>query len=456
MPYSHGTFNGPPAPLRRQGLAVGFAVLAWAPVAFSTPNGVYFSDSATTPSRAAATAGTQGATRPLPALTGERPRRFPPLPQERQPPLALPDLHASDRNTTTALRSGAMPSLSLPHSGATTASASAPTTAPLRAFGTMPAPPQPRALRIGYHARTNETALTPAFFESLARFLAADADAGSALAAAGFARGAVEALRAEDHADLVRRMDREEFDLVFCSAMAFVEQKAPYTAFLQTASPRDRGRAGPGYFVRGAVIASARSELFAHGKPTDAAMRKFIASSRMAVVSSYSAAGYLYPLLGLRRQWGVEPADYLFCDSSEEVAKFVINGLADLGALDEKAIEDVTAQIPGAEQMPPFIVTVTSTAPLPPDPVVIRTELAPSRSRLGQALAQAIKRGLREFGALVIIVDAPENAYDHVKEAYAEFRQEAAPAPLATAAGAGRSAPDPSIPSVPAIPEAKP
>jgi len=280
-----------------------------------------------------------------------------------------------------------------------------------------------RRLRIGYQARTNETALNPAFFERLADFLPANADAREALIAAGFDGAKAEALRAEDHVDLVRRMDQEEFDLVFCSAMAFVQQTGRYAALLMTRSRRDTWPPSKGAFLWGQVVASKMNPVFAAGLPSKAALRNFIPAAKMAVVSNYSAVGYLYPLLKLRQEYGAAPGGLIFCDSSEEVAKFVINGLADLGALDEKALQDVAAQIPGKAPETRLVEKIARVGPVPTDPVAIRASLAPSQSRLGEALAKALKQYLNEQGkGPITVVDVPEDAYSHVKEAFEEFQ----------------------------------
>ncbi|MCX7046703.1 MAG: PhnD/SsuA/transferrin family substrate-binding protein [Candidatus Sumerlaeota bacterium] len=292
------------------------------------------------------------------------------------------------------------------------------------AISTAPLVVKGRRLRIGYHARTNETALTAGYFEQLAQFIARDPEMRKALMDAGFDASKVEALRADDHVDLVRRMSQDEFDLVFCSAVSFVAQTGHchYVAFMQTRSRDDTWSANKGVYQYGAVIASRANPLFRGGLPDEKKLREFLKTSRMAVVSNHSAAGYLYPLLSLRRQFCGAPADLLFCDSSEEVAKFVINGLVDVGALDEKTLKGVMAQIPGNPDPNRFVIRILRTPPMPTDPVAIRSELAPAHSRLGVALAKAIKKFCESRrNEPIAVVEAPLDAYSSVQESYDEF-----------------------------------
>jgi ABC-type phosphate/phosphonate transport system substrate-binding protein len=278
-----------------------------------------------------------------------------------------------------------------------------------------------RLLTIGYNARERETALPPAYFEGLAETITNTPSAIEALREQGYEKAV--AVGAEDHFDLVRRMNHGEFDLVFCSSMAFVEQTGDYAALLETRGPSDTWDPIGGVLQQGIIIARRDNPLFASGKPpADADVKAFLSKARVAYVSAHSAIGYLYPRVRLRERFGADPSHTFFCDSSEEVAKFVIDGLADAGALDPKSLRDVVAQIPGKPDWTKLVVKIEQTAPLPTDPVAIRGAMAPSRSRLGRELARVIaeyceSRKNRPIG----VVDAPENAYEHVKEAFEQI-----------------------------------
>lgn len=287
-------------------------------------------------------------------------------------------------------------------------------------------------LRIGFHARGAERLLSSSDMDRLAAFIGESDSVVDSLAATG-ERPKVVALRAEDHFDLVRRMNGGEFDLAFCSSVAFVEQTGPYVAFLQTRRKSDTWNPATRETLRrGVIIARADHPLFAGGaEPSERERRVFLENSPMAIVSTHSAVGYLYPLSRLRRSdIGLKRTPQLIaCDSSEEVAKFVVNGLANVGALDAAALDDVLAMIPGDAKADAYVREIARTDPLPTDPIVIRDSLAPSKAPLGRALAGTITqffraRGNKPFG----VTESPEGAYAHVREAFKRLsEQEDAP-----------------------------
>ncbi len=282
--------------------------------------------------------------------------------------------------------------------------------------------PSPRTyFRIGYHARTSQADLTPAFYEAMAAALERDPSIQAALQAAGYPSDRIDALRAEDHVSLIRRMNQNEFDLVFCSALAFVEQKGDYRAIFQTYSANRRDSQSVSGVRRWGLAVVSRKHPILRGPGVNA---RFVRNARAAVVSNHSAAGYLYPMKALRSKFGAMPRDLIFCDSSDEVAKFVINGLVDIGLLDEKGLFDVAAQIPGRPAVED-LVSVEARAPALTDPVLLRTDLLRPKTELQPALFAGISTYCEERGndpiKIVNIgggirVDSPLGIYEEVLE----------------------------------------
>jgi ABC-type phosphate/phosphonate transport system substrate-binding protein len=214
---------------------------------------------------------------------------------------------------------------------------------------------------------------------------------GKLLEAEGFSDIAV--VPADGFKDMVQRMSHSEFDLAFCSSYVFVEQTGDYRVMLQLRRARDSfGRGGA--TQRGVIIVNARSPFFENA--AEATLKrllpKYLAEKRMAFVSVYSAPGYVYPRLKLYNDFGISALQApIFCDSSEEVVKYVINGLVEIGACESGAVDEVVRSAGLALAPDRLVKKILETEPLPTDPIAIRSAYHPQDSELGRELRSALR-----------------------------------------------------------------
>lgn len=295
------------------------------------------------------------------------------------------------------------------------------------------APSTPRrenaAFRIGFLSNDAEQTLSTEFFNRLKKDLWDEPQIHDALITLGF--GSIAALPADGHRDLVTRMEHGEFDLVFCPSLVYGTQEGPYRVMLQLRRDRDIWDThGEGKVLQqGVVFVSNRSPLFTADQPTTSQIAAYIGENRMAVVSAFSAAGYCYPFLKLARDYGgARPNEYFFCDSSEEVVKTVVSGLADLGACERGVIERVLDPAKTGRESSEFVKILFFTNFSPTDPVVIRDIYRPEVSELGRR----IKDGLKQFMARPDIATltggirleaSSDAAYKNLREELKNFRK---------------------------------
>jgi len=206
-------------------------------------------------------------------------------------------------------------------------------------------------------------------------------------------------------ADMLRRLNAREFELAFTPANLYKEQQAGYTAILKARRPKDIIAPPPSDYVRrlGVVIVSPRSPLFSVPEMNAARLRTVMGKDRIAVVSTQSVAGFHAPLLALARRHQLRSFDggYLWFESSEEVVKAVLSGLAPSGACEAGAVESVLVEaglvpegLPPAEfarQRDRYLRVIVESDPVVTDPVVVRRGLAPRGSTLGRAIRQRIR-----------------------------------------------------------------
>jgi ABC-type phosphate/phosphonate transport system substrate-binding protein len=278
-------------------------------------------------------------------------------------------------------------------------------------------------LRIGFLRPEGEVDLTPRQMEELRRHLLGDEAVAAEMKAAGY--DDVGLFPADGGGDLLRRLDAVEFDLAFVPSRLWAEQQAGYTVVLQTRRSRDfTATRGNRVLQRGVVFASPRSPLFTEADPASPAARRRLAEARIAVVSSQSMAGFVAPMLGLQAEFGVThpSGGLLWFESSAEVAKAVLAGLADVGACEAGALEEVMREAGLDDEADSYRRVLLRTAPVPTDPVVVRPSLAPARSPLGREL----RRSLRQFslgGGLggVSLQPAEDADYTVARELLREF-----------------------------------
>lgn len=215
------------------------------------------------------------------------------------------------------------------------------------------------------------------------------------------------ALRPCDHAeDMVQRLIQEEFDVVFCPAMAYVQQRLalerqgrpnPYQVIFQTrrrGSDQPDSRGSGQVRQVGVLFARHNSALAKLGEnPEPRALKNRLAQSLLAVPGSSDVAGFFYIRKMLWEQYNqAEPGEFLFCGSGREVVKAVISGLLDVGACEENTLREVLAAIPAPPGEKDHLITILGkTGPVPTDPVLIHQRLAPTSGELGARLISLIR-----------------------------------------------------------------
>lgn len=251
-----------------------------------------------------------------------------------------------------------------------------------------------KSFKIGFVKGDIEQGLSADMLSALRRFLLLEEKIKTNLKKEGYSDIAL--LPADGYRDLIRRMDHKEFELVFCPSVVYAEQEGDYQAVLQLRRERDiwDTRGGGKVLQKGVILVNNRSPLHNNKAVEASQIAEYLKQQRIAFVSSYSAPGYIYPMLKMYDDYGVtEPGGFLFCDSSEEVVKFVINGLVEVGTCESGTIEQVLGEI-GLQVKPEKLVRIIFETPIiPTDPVVVREELFPPNSELGKSL----KAGLKQF-----------------------------------------------------------
>ncbi len=284
---------------------------------------------------------------------------------------------------------------------------------------------KPSLFRVGFLKADMEPLLDEVLFQRLKKYLEQQNFLKEILIESGFR--SIVILPVDGFHDMVRRMNVQEFDLVFCSATVYVRQTGNYEAILQLRRQRDiwDARGGGKVLQKGALIIS-NSQWQALGQnPTPETIRQFLLNSRLAVVSTYSAPGYIFPLLKLRRDYGISPlGSLIFCDSSEEVVKYVISGLATAGCCEVSAIEEVIQQaglkVPGQE----LIKILFETEPIPTNPVVIRSIYHPRISKLGREIKTALRTYFSQLPSNIPRLEHSQDDYfNNLREVIASFEE---------------------------------
>ncbi|MCX7018376.1 MAG: PhnD/SsuA/transferrin family substrate-binding protein [bacterium] len=235
--------------------------------------------------------------------------------------------------------------------------------------------------------------------------------------------GAIAVLSSDSHQDLIQRMDQNEFDLVFCSSVDFVQQNGDYEAVFQLRRPRDSFDPNGGrVFHRGVVFVNNRSPLFSDEITSDR-LGAYLSGREIAMVGSFSAAGYIYPLLKIAALPGQRPPPIsMFCDSSEEVVKNVVNGAAEIGACDGGVIEEVLARNGLAEERNRLVRIVMETDPIPTEPVALRANWLPRGSAFGRELRDALRQFFARDNKLPRLQNSSRDKFLDLKQNLQNFR----------------------------------
>ena len=281
-----------------------------------------------------------------------------------------------------------------------------------------------RALAVGFLAEGSDFTNAPLLMERLRRDLLAQPKVVGALADAGFAPE-LDLSPCDGPRDMVQRMNADEFDLVFTTAVVYASQSGDYgEPILMTARPGDiRQPRETGVLRRGVVFAGPASPLFSQANPTPEAIRAAISAEPLAVPSADSAAGYIYPLLTFHQKLGTLGSGRTwFCGNDAEVVKNVVAGLAQIGACREG---ELAALLPDAPEGKYYRVLLRTDL-FPTDPILLRRGLSPEASALGRELKIALKRFFQssaEAPRNLAVENASGRSYEKLARDLAVFRE---------------------------------
>lgn len=275
-----------------------------------------------------------------------------------------------------------------------------------------------------------EVPLPAVALDALPAYLQGDAALSQAMAQAG--RSGILIYQIDTFQEMFDRLNHQEFDFAYCPARILVEQSAGYVPILQIRPANVIADSTHNRMIawQGVIIGSRTAAPFKSGTttPTDSELAAWFRENTMAFPSAYSAVGYIYPLLTLRRRFGVEqPGGFIFLNSSREVARAVVNGLIPAGACEEGALHEVIAEIPPVNGEPwkakQVVRILAHTSPVPTDPIIARAELAPERSSLGLALRDALRRYHENTAGLPRVGESAAVHFGPLREDMQLFRQ---------------------------------
>ncbi|HPS00531.1 MAG TPA: PhnD/SsuA/transferrin family substrate-binding protein [Candidatus Sumerlaeota bacterium] len=213
--------------------------------------------------------------------------------------------------------------------------------------------------------------------------------------------------------DMLQRMGQAEFDLVFCPAMVYVQDRLVRAHVYEPAE----GRPGPDRYVvfsktmmrpstdqgdgRGRHIVR-NGVLFKRKTPalTKKDVKSLLGepSSVLAVSGSHDAAGYFYVRKMLWEQYEHCSPKFLFFGSPQNVVKAVVSGLCDVGACDESVLQEMLTELGGGEKVDlskddnPYVTVINRTQPVPTDPILIRAVYGPGM--VGASVGAEMRRAL--------------------------------------------------------------
>lgn len=280
------------------------------------------------------------------------------------------------------------------------------------------------AFRMGFLQSEEDRSTSLSWYESLKHFLLNEPSVVSSLKK--HRMNGIVLLPAEGYRDMLQRMDLNEFDLAFCSNVIFVEQKGEYRPILQWRSDIFDSRGQGMTLHKGVIIVGRTSPLFDMEKRTKSDIIKYIRSRPMAFVSVHNAVGYVYPRLCLWRNYGIrEPGDFIFCRSSEEVVKYVVSGLVDLGACEKETFHSVLKNSCPDIPEEKLARVLIETPPAPTNPIVIRSSLHPQISELGRVIKGAVKIFYNNSKRSDIprVTDSRDEDFKNLREEIAEFHK---------------------------------
>lgn len=247
-----------------------------------------------------------------------------------------------------------------------------------------------RPFKIGFLQNETESALGLGWYEKVKAALFDEPDVKEALNEGGFS--GIQILPSDSFQDMSQRMTHNEFDLAAATAEIYVEQKGDYEPILQQRRKRDIWGRGQ-VFQKGEIWVNYNSPLFKNSMMSSEEIKSYFEKETMAFVSSHSAPGYIYPLLKIYRELGIsQPGGFLFCNSSEEVVKYLVNDLVRIGACENGVAEETLKKSGIADKKDILIKKVFETELMPTDPICILSKYSPEKSRIGKVLSSALKK----------------------------------------------------------------
>jgi ABC-type phosphate/phosphonate transport system substrate-binding protein len=283
--------------------------------------------------------------------------------------------------------------------------------------------PLQHLFRIGFLPGDPESQLSRGALYSLREFLLERASLRAAMAVEGISDIVLQS--ADSRENLIQRMNRSDFDLVFCSSVDFVTQRGDYEARFQLRRPEDSFDArGNRFFHKGVVFVNNRSPLFS-GNLETARLADYFDRQEVAMVGS-SAAAYFYPGLKIASlsTSGSLPRRVRLCESSEEVVKTVINGLngsVEVGACDSGVIEKVLERNGLPERREELIRVILETDPIPTDPVALKSRWLPRVSVFGRELSEGLRQYFAPEHQLPRLENSSSEKFDDLRENVARF-----------------------------------
>ncbi len=288
-----------------------------------------------------------------------------------------------------------------------------------------PPPVRTAIFRIGYLRREATGQPAESALEDLRDALLGNERVAEQLAEANYE--GIGLYAADGIGDMLRRLNAREFDLAFVPAAIYLQQRGGYTVVLRSRRQEDIFAPGGQVWRLGTVFVSPRSPLFHEEEITAEAMREYLGRERLAVVSTQSVAGFHAPLLSLAVRYDVvaHEGGYLWFDSSEEVVKGVLSGLADIGAAERAAVDRVLRRHGLEERRGELLREILVSDRVATDPVVVRQAIAPERSALGRALRDAIREySLRNDLSGIQYLPGTDNDYGSLIQLMQDFNEQ--------------------------------
>ncbi|NQU41718.1 PhnD/SsuA/transferrin family substrate-binding protein [bacterium] len=260
--------------------------------------------------------------------------------------------------------------------------------------------------RIGFLTPSGDNVVDQQWFQELKQALLEDGDFRRAMRAAGVQDISLRPCDASP--DMLQRMLQSEFDLLFCPAMVYVQERvvrerlgesSQYRVLFQSrrgGTDRADSHSGGPVTHRGVLFANRRSPIGrGEGEPRLSEIKGALQAQPLAVSGSYDAAGFFYVRKLLWEEFSrTEPGEFLYTGSPQEVVKTVLCGLTDVGACEESVLREVLREVPGNEEgMLDLVRVLKTTKPVATDPVVIHERYDPSSgSTLGLAAAEVARQ----------------------------------------------------------------